>query len=63
MQLNLQQIVAQIQSILAVYGLKILAALAILILGRIVAGILQKIVRGAANKAKIDPTISSFIGN
>jgi small-conductance mechanosensitive channel len=48
---NLQQIISQIQGIIAVYGLKI------------VAGILQKIVRGASNKAKIDPTISSFIGN
>lgn len=63
MNLNLQQIVAQIQAILTVYGLKILAALAILILGRIAAGIIQKIVRGAANKAKMDSTIASFIAN
>lgn len=60
---DLQQIVTQIQSILTVYGLKILAALAILTIGRIAAGIIQKIARSAGNKAKMDPTISSFIAN
>lgn len=63
MQSNFQQIISQIQSILTVYGLKIIAALAILILGRIAAGIIQKIARSAGNRAKMDPTISSFIAN
>jgi len=45
----------------ALYGTKVLAAVAILILGRIIAGVVSKIVRRLLEKAKTDETLSRFL--
>jgi small conductance mechanosensitive channel len=45
----------------ALYGLKILGAIAILIIGRIVIGIIVKIVKKMMNRSKVDETLGRFI--
>jgi small conductance mechanosensitive channel len=57
------QILTQIQELVAVYGLKVLAALAILFFGRIVAGWLRKMVERMMTKGKTDPMIVGFVGS
>lgn len=53
----------QIQELIAVYGLKIIAALAIFIIGRIIAGIVKGGVARAMTRAKSDPILVSFTSN
>ncbi len=45
---------------IAVYGLKVIAALAILIFGRITAKIIRKVLTKILTRGKIDPTLVSF---
>ena len=52
-----------IQKLLAVYGLKVLAAVAILIIGRIVAKVIKKVIASLMEKSKQDPTLISFVSN
>jgi small conductance mechanosensitive channel len=52
-----------IQKLLAVYGLKVLAAVAILIIGRIVAKVIKKVIASLMEKSKQDPTLVSFVSN
>ena len=60
---NTEQILAQIQELVAVYGLKVIAALAILIIGRIAAGWARKLVKKLMTKGKADPIIIGFVGS
>jgi len=60
---NLGEILSQIQELLAVYGLKVIAALAILFFGRIVAGWMRKIVQRMMTKGKADPIIIGFVSS
>ncbi len=60
---NVEAILAQIQELLAVYGLKVIAALAILFFGRIVAGWMRRIVERMMTKGKTDPMIIGFVGS
>ena len=60
---NAEAIVAQIQELVAVYGLKVLAALAILFFGRIVAGWMRRIAVKMMTKGKTDPIIIGFVGS
>lgn len=45
------------------YGLKIVGAILILIIGRIVAGILRRLIVRAMTRSKVDPTVTTFVGN
>jgi len=60
---NAEEILAQIQELLAVYGLRVLAALAILFFGRIAAKWTRKIAVRMMAKAQTDPMIISFVGS
>ena len=60
---NMEQIIAQVQELLAVYGLKVLAALAILLLGRIAAGWARKVINKVMTRGKADPIIIGFVGS
>ena len=60
---NAEAIIAQVQELVAVYGLKVLAALAILFFGRIVAGWMRRIVVKMMTRGKADPMIVSFVGS
>lgn len=60
---NVGEIVAQVQELLAVYGLKVIAALAILFFGRIVAKWMRRIVERMMRKGQTDPMIIGFIGS
>ena len=60
---NTEQILSQIQEIVAVYGLKIVAALAILFIGRIVAGWVRRFVERLMNRGKTDPIIVGFVSS
>lgn len=60
---NTEQIITQVQELLAVYGLKVLAALAILLVGRILAGWARKLVNKVMTKSKADPIIVGFVGS
>jgi len=56
-------IIAQLQEILAVYGLKIIAAIAIFIIGKIVAKMIKSGVAKAMTRSKSDPILISFTTN
>ena len=60
---NTEQIITQVQELLAVYGLKVLAALAILIVGRLLAGWARKLVNKVMTRSKADPIIVGFVGS
>jgi small conductance mechanosensitive channel len=53
----------KIQEVSALYGLKLLAALAILIIGRWVAKVVTGLIRRVLTKRKLDPTIVTFGAN
>ncbi len=60
---NAEQILAQVQELLAVYGLNILAALAILLIGRIAAKWIKSIAERTMTRGKTDPMIIGFVGS
>jgi len=53
----------QIQEILTVYGLKLIAALAIFIIGKLLASLIKSGIGKAMAKAKSDPILISFTSN
>ncbi len=58
-----QEILVRIYDMLAVYGLKIIAALAIFVVGRWVAKKLSALLSRTLTRAKVDPTLVPFIDN
>jgi len=56
-------IINQIQELLTVYGLKVIAALAIFIIGKIIAKMIKSGVSKAMARAKSDPILISFTSN
>ncbi len=59
----MEETLQKIQDLLAVYGLKILAALLILIIGRIVAKIITGLIRRLCAKKQLDETVVTFLCN
>lgn len=57
------QLWAQVQDIVAVWGLKVVAAIAIFIIGRWIAMGVRKGVRRMMEKADVDPIIVGFVGS
>jgi len=58
-----EDILNQLKELLAVYGLKVIAALAIFIIGKMVAKIIRAGIKKAMAKAKSDPILISFTSN
>lgn len=63
MKMDVTEVWKQLQPLITLYGLKILAAILILIIGRIVAGIVRSILQRASKHSKTDTTIMTFVGN
>jgi small conductance mechanosensitive channel len=59
----MEDVMVKIQEWIALYGLKVVAAIAILVLGRIAAGIVRSIVRRLLRKSKVDETLVSFLAS
>lgn len=54
---------AKLQEWIALYGLKLIAALAIFVIGRIVARLLRKVIGKAMEKGGVDSTLIRFVTN
>ncbi len=61
--MNIEQIIQQAQDLVALYGLKVLAAIAIFIFGKWIARILKSVLIRVLKKSKTDPTIIGFVAN
>ncbi len=59
----MDEIVNKFRELLALYGLKVIAALAILIIGFWIAKLIKKITKTVLTKRDFDPTIVSFVVN
>jgi small conductance mechanosensitive channel len=57
----MEQVVVKLQEWIALYGLKVIAALAILILGRIAASGVRALVRRLLQKSRMEETLVSFL--
>lgn len=60
---NAEQLVAQVQELLTVYGLKVIAALAILFFGRIAAKWGRRIVERLLQRGSTDKIVIGFVGS
>lgn len=60
---NTQELIGQIQELLAVYGLKVIAALAILFFGRIVARWGRRLVQKMMERGGTDKIVIGFVGS
>jgi len=61
--MDLNVIIPKLQEIVAVYGLKVLAAIVVLIVGRWVARALRKVVQRMMTRAQADAALVSFVGH
>ena len=61
--MDVAALIEQGQELLALYGLKVVAAIAIFIIGKWVSKILKNLVIKAMTKGKTDPTIIGFVAN
>jgi small conductance mechanosensitive channel len=61
--MDYSEIVSKVYEILALYGIRVLAALAILVVGRIVAGGIRRLVERLMRKSNVDRTLIVFVGN
>ena len=57
----IEQISANTQELIALYGLNVIAAVAILIIGRLAANIVRKIIEKIMMRTKVDMTLVSFV--
>ena len=60
---NAEQLIAQVQELLTVYGLKVLAALAILLVGRIIAGWGRRLAEKVLERGGTDKIVIGFVGS
>jgi len=59
----MEQIVIKMQEWLALYGLKVIAAILILIIGRFAAKGIRVLIRRALQKGKVDDILVSFVSS
>ena len=59
----MEQIVGKLQEWIALYGLKVIAAIAILIIGQLAAKGVRSVIRRALHKGKIDDTLVTFVAS
>jgi len=57
------QLLDKLQEFAALYGLKIIGAIIIFVLGRWVARLVSKVLKGLLTKAKVEPTLVSFVSH
>lgn len=63
MNIDMEAILSKIYEYLATYWLQVLAAVVIFVVGRWLAKVISKLVAKAMTKAKVDPTLTSFVKN
>jgi small conductance mechanosensitive channel len=61
--MDITGLITQAQELLALYGLKLVAAIAIFIFGKWIARVLKNVVVKMMTKGKTDPTIIGFVSN
>ena len=59
----MEQVIVKLQEWIALYGLKVIAAVVILIVGRLAAKGIRAIIRRVLQKGHIDDTLVSFVSN
>lgn len=59
----MENIIPKLQELLALYGLKTLAAIVIFLFGRFLAQMLKRLTERIMTKNKVDPTLVSFVGD
>jgi small conductance mechanosensitive channel len=59
----MEEMISQIQEMVALYGVKVLAAIAILVLGRWAAKLLRRLLKKAMERSGTDATIQGFVAN
>jgi len=59
----MEDILVQVKEILAIYGIRVIAALAIFIIGRWVAKGLRNLLRRIMKRNQVDKTLISFVCN
>ena len=59
----MEQIIVKLQEWIALYGLKLVAAILILIIGRFAAKGIRVLIRRALQKSRIDDTLVSFVSS
>lgn len=55
--------IEQVQEVITVFGVKLVAAIAVFIIGRWIARYMTKVAEGLMTKSKVDSTLIKFIGN
>ncbi len=61
--MDMNQVLDKLTELIAVYGMKIVAAIVIFVLGRILAKTLSNLVRRMMRKANVDQTLRRFVSN
>ena len=61
--MDMSQVLEKVWELVVLYGLKAFAAIVIFVVGRWVAMAMRKLVRRLMQRAEIDETINSFVGN
>jgi len=61
--MQMDQILVKLQEWVALYGLKLVAAIVILILGRFIAGLLKKLINKMMTKHNVEKTLTSFVSS
>jgi small conductance mechanosensitive channel len=59
----MENVIAKVQELISMFGLKIVAAIAIFIIGRLAAKFLKNMSVKFMTKSKVDPTLVSFLGH
>ncbi len=59
----MEEILSKISGYLAVYGIRVLGAIAIFIIGKWIVKLIKKAIIKVMEKAKVDPTLITFLGN
>ncbi len=59
----MEKVIATVQELISVFGLKILAAIAVFIFGKLIARFLRNLSVKIMTKSKVDPTLVSFLGH
>ena len=59
----MEQVMVKIQEWIALYGLKVIAAIAILVIGRFAAGLVKSAIKKIMQKSRVEETLVSFVTN
>jgi len=59
----MEQVVSKLQEWIALYGLKVIAAIAIFLIGRFAAKVIRRIIRRMMQRANLDETLVSFVSS